>query len=61
MLPACVWLVNRPRPYLAGFIFALILSGVYTLNNSLFDLGLVLGLGAARLSHAACRLPVPAD
>ena len=37
--------MNRPRPYLAGFIFALILSGIYTLNNSLFDLGLVLAVG----------------
>ncbi|HEX2552316.1 MAG TPA: tripartite tricarboxylate transporter permease [Microvirga sp.] len=45
ILPACIWLVNRPRPYLAGFIFALILSGIYTLNNSTFDLGLALVLG----------------
>jgi putative tricarboxylic transport membrane protein len=45
ILPACVWLVNRPRPYRAGFIFALILSGIYTLNNSLFDLSIALCLG----------------
>jgi putative tricarboxylic transport membrane protein len=45
ILPVCVWLVNRPRPYLAGFIFALILSGVYTVNTSLFDVELVLAAG----------------
>jgi putative tricarboxylic transport membrane protein len=45
VLPLCIWLVNRPRPYLAGFIFALVLSGVYTVNMSLFDLALVLGAG----------------
>jgi putative tricarboxylic transport membrane protein len=45
ILPACIWLVNRPRPYRAGFIFALILSGIYTLNGSLFDLGIALALG----------------
>ena len=45
ILPICVWLVNRPRPYLAAFIFALILSGVYTVNMSTFDIGLVLGAG----------------
>jgi putative tricarboxylic transport membrane protein len=45
ILPVCIWLVNRPRPYLAAFIFALILSGVYTVHMSLFDLGIVLAAG----------------
>lgn len=45
VLPVCVWLVNRPRPYLAGFICALILSGVYTVHMSLFDVGIVLSAG----------------
>ncbi len=45
ILPVAVWLVNRPRPYLAGFICALILSGVYTVHMSLFDLGIVLSAG----------------
>jgi putative tricarboxylic transport membrane protein len=47
LLPACVWLVNRPRAYLAGFILALVLSGVYTLNNSIFEVGVALGMGLA--------------
>jgi putative tricarboxylic transport membrane protein len=42
ILPVCMWLVGRPRPYLAGFIFALVLSGIYTVNSSVFDIGLVL-------------------
>ena len=46
LLPACVWLVNRPRPYLAAYIMALILSGVYTLDHSLFHVGFVLAMGA---------------
>ena len=45
ILPLCIWLVNRPRPYLAGFIYALILSGVYTVHMSLFDVGIVLTAG----------------
>lgn len=45
VLPACMWLVNRPRPYLAGFIYALIVSGVYTVHLSMFDVGVVLGAG----------------
>ena len=47
LLPACVWLVNRPRAYLAGFILALVLSGVYTLNNSVFEVGIALAMGLA--------------
>lgn len=58
ILPACIWLVNRPRPYRAGFIFALILSGIYTLNNSTFDLGLALGLGLVGYLMRLTRFPV---
>jgi putative tricarboxylic transport membrane protein len=45
ILPVCIWLVNRPRPYLAGFIYALVVSGVYTVHLSLFDVGIVMGAG----------------
>ncbi|HET7650500.1 MAG TPA: tripartite tricarboxylate transporter permease [Gammaproteobacteria bacterium] len=47
ILPACIWLVNRPKIYLMAFIFALILSGVYSIHNSIFDLGIVLVAGVA--------------
>lgn len=45
ILPVCIWLVNRPRPYLAAFIYALIVSGVYTVHMSIFDVGIVMGAG----------------
>jgi putative tricarboxylic transport membrane protein len=45
ILPLCIWLVNRPRPYLAAFIFALVLSGIFTINSSVIDLGIVLFTG----------------
>jgi putative tricarboxylic transport membrane protein len=57
ILPAAIWLVNRPRPYRAGFIFALILSGIYTLNNSLFDLGLALALGVTGYLMRRAKIP----
>lgn len=57
ILPACIWLVNRPRPYLAGFIFSLILSGIYTLNNSTFDLGLALALGLVGYLMRLAKFP----
>jgi putative tricarboxylic transport membrane protein len=58
ILPACIWLVNRPRPYRAGFIFALILSGIYTLNGSLFDLGIALALGVVGYLMRVARFPI---
>jgi putative tricarboxylic transport membrane protein len=45
ILPMCMWLVNRPRPYLAGFILAFVMSGIFTINSSLWDIGFVLGVG----------------
>lgn len=49
ILPTCIWLVNRPRPYLMAFIYALIFSGVYSINHSLFDLAIVLAAGVVGL------------
>ena len=45
ILPLCMWMVNRPRPYLAAFVFMLVMSGVYTLNGSLVDIAFVLAFG----------------
>ena len=45
IMPVCIWLVNQPRPYLNAFILALIMSGIYSINNSLFELSVVLGAG----------------
>jgi putative tricarboxylic transport membrane protein len=47
VLTPTIWLVNRPKPYLMAAIYALIFSGVYTIDHSLFDLTLVLIAGAA--------------
>ena len=44
-LSASIWLVNRPKPYLFAFIAAIVFSGAYSINNSAFDLGLVLASG----------------
>jgi putative tricarboxylic transport membrane protein len=42
LLGPCLWLVNRPKAYLMGFILALVFTGVYTLDGSVFDLAIVL-------------------
>jgi putative tricarboxylic transport membrane protein len=45
VLGPCIWLVNRPKPYLTAAIFVLVLSGIFSINHSLFDLGTVLVAG----------------
>lgn len=57
ILTPCIWLVNRPKPYLIAFILALVCSGVYAIDQSLFDLGLVLGAGV--IGYAMRRFGVP--
>ena len=41
----CIWLVSRPKPYLMAFIYALVVSGVYAIETSEFQVGLALGFG----------------
>ena len=57
ILSPCIWLVNRPRPYLLAFIFALIVSGVYSIEQSFFHVGIVLAAGL--LGYGMRRLDVP--
>jgi putative tricarboxylic transport membrane protein len=45
ILTPCLWLVSRPKPYLMAFIFALVLTGVYAIEQSLFDVAVALGAG----------------
>lgn len=45
IMTPCMWLVGRPKPYLTAFIFALVLSGVYSIENSLFHVGVTLAFG----------------
>lgn len=57
-LPACLWLVNRSKGYLMAFIYALIFSGIYSINSSLFDVGLVLAVGFIGLLMRMAGLPL---
>ena len=58
ILPVCLWLVNRSRALLMAFIYALIFSGIYTINSSLFDVGLVLAAGAVGWIMRLVGLPL---
>jgi putative tricarboxylic transport membrane protein len=57
MMAPCIWLVNRPRAYLNAFIYGLIFSGVYSIHQSLFDLGIVLLAGVVGFFMRMLKFP----
>jgi putative tricarboxylic transport membrane protein len=57
ILTPCLWLVSRPKPYLMAFILVLVVSGVYAIDASLFDVAVALGAGV--LGYALRWLGVP--
>ncbi len=57
-LPVCLWLVNRSKAYLMAFIYVLIFSGIYSINQSLFDVGIVLATGFIGLLMRMAGLPI---
>ena len=57
IMTPCLWLVNRPKPYLMGFIYAFVVSGVYSIEGSLFHVGVTLGFGA--LGYVMRHLKIP--
>src|SRR5262249_31325823 len=56
-MPPCIWLVNRPKPYLMAFIYALLVSGVYAIEASLFQVGVALAFGAVGYCMRYFRIP----
>jgi putative tricarboxylic transport membrane protein len=58
ILAPCIWLVNRPKPYLIAGILALVMSGVYAIHQSVFELFLVLGIGVFGYFMRMMKIPV---
>lgn len=58
ILSPCIWLVNRPKPYLIAAILALVMSGVYAIHQSVFDIFLVIGVGVFGYCMRWLKLPV---
>jgi putative tricarboxylic transport membrane protein len=57
VLVPCIWLVNRPQPWLISGILALIVSGAYCIQGSTSDLWIVLIAGVA--GYVMRKLDVP--
>ena len=57
IMSPCMWLVSRPKPYLMAFIYALVVSGVFSLEASLFHVGVTLLFGL--VGYAMRRAGVP--
>ena len=58
ILSPCIWLVNRPKPYLIAGILALVMSGVYAIHQSIFEIFLVIGVGVFGYAMRWLKLPV---
>jgi putative tricarboxylic transport membrane protein len=56
-MPPSIWLVNRPKSYLMAFIFALLVSGIYAVEGSLFHIGIALGFGVLGFAMRYFRFP----
>ncbi len=56
-MPPCIWMVNRPKSYLMAFIFALVVSGVYAIESSLFQVGIALSFGILGYAMKYFRFP----
>ena len=53
----CIWLVSRPKPYLMAFIYALVVSGVYAFQASLFNVGVALAFGVVGYTLRYFKVP----
>jgi putative tricarboxylic transport membrane protein len=58
ILSPCIWLVNRPKPYLIAAILALVMSGVYAIHQSIFEIFLVIGVGVVGYAMRWAKVPV---
>lgn len=56
-MPPSIWLVNRPKCYLMAFIFALVVSGIYAVETSLFHIGIALGFGVLGYAMRYFKFP----
>ena len=58
IMAPCMWLVSRPKPYLMAFIYALVVSGIFAVEGSIFHVFLVLAFGVAGYLLRAAHVPV---
>jgi putative tricarboxylic transport membrane protein len=58
IMSPCIWLVSRPKPYLMAFIYALVVSGVYAIETSLFQVGVALAFGVVGYGLKYFNVPV---
>jgi putative tricarboxylic transport membrane protein len=57
LLTPAIWLVNRPKPFLMAVIYALIFSGIYSVDETMFDLVVVIVAGLAGYGMRLLNFP----
>jgi putative tricarboxylic transport membrane protein len=58
MLPPCIWMVNRPKAFLMAFIIALVSSGVYSVNQNIADVMIMVGMGVLGYLMRMFKFPI---
>jgi len=58
IMTPCIWLVNRAKRYRLAVIYALVFSGVYSIDNSVLDLVIVLIAGVLGYVLKLLRFPM---
>jgi putative tricarboxylic transport membrane protein len=58
MLPPCIWLVNRPKAFLIAFIIALVSSGVYSVNQNIADVLMMIAMGVLGYIMRVLKFPI---
>ena len=53
----CLWLVSQPKPLLSAGIYALIMSGVYSIHGDAFDIGIAFAAATAGYLLRYLRFP----
>lgn len=53
----CLWLVSQPKPYLSAGIFALIVSGLFSIHYDSFDIGIALAVSVVGYGLKYFRFP----
>lgn len=58
IMTPCIWLVNRPKRFRLAVICALVFSGVYSIDNSVFDLIVVMMAGVFGYALKKMKFPM---
>jgi putative tricarboxylic transport membrane protein len=57
IMTPCLWLVGQPKPLLTAGIYGLVFSGIYSVHNDSFDIGIALAAAVAGYALKHFKFP----